>query len=152
MDTEIDELLRVLSEKESITVDAASKLMGVDVKTMHTWVDSLVEEKVILLDYDFLTPIIKLTPEKKSEIIGKKKAFETSQKENMAKKLGLRGAFIEKAKKRGFDDNKIKVLWKKFVEINESSLKKEFYEKAIKKDIDTGLDNLWMTFYQQYKN
>lgn len=152
MDTEIDELLRVLSDKEKITIDEASKLMGVDVETMHTWVDSLVEEKVVLLDYDFLTPIIKLTPEKKNEVLKKKKDLELLQNESLAKKLGLKGVFTEKAKKRGFDDNKIKVLWRKFVEINEASIKKEFYEKAKKKDIDTGLEQLWAMFYQQFKD
>lgn len=152
LDTEIDELLIILSSKGKMTLAEAGKIIGVDEKTMHVWVDSLVEEKIIILDYDFLTPVIMLTPQKKKEIEENKKVSELRKREDIAKKIGMKGLFFQKARTRKIPERRIPIIWRKYIEINEASIKKEFMDKANKKMIEGNLERLWDLFLKQFKD
>ncbi len=151
-DTEIDELLTIIAEKGQMTIEEASRLAGVSIKVVQTWVDFLVEEKVLILDYNFLTPIIRLTPEKKEEIELRKKDSEARAKEAIKKRMGLKGEFFDKARRKGIEAEKIKVLWRRYVDLNEDKLKKEFYEKAKKRGAEEEVETLWKVFLDGFRN
>ena len=152
LDTEVDELLMVLFEKHHLSIDEASKIMGVDPKVMQRWVDFLVEEKILILDYNFFTPTIRLTDEKKKDMEEKKEYLVKKEKDAISKRIGIKGEFFKAIRKRGINAERGKILWKKFVDVNASDLKKEFLEKARMRDIeDNKLDELWNLFFQVMK-
>jgi tetratricopeptide (TPR) repeat protein len=56
--TGVDGLIRLVEEKNRISVSDAAKELGVPVKTIEKWMDFLVEEEKIGVEYKFTTPYL----------------------------------------------------------------------------------------------
>jgi tetratricopeptide (TPR) repeat protein len=81
VETGVDNLIKLVESKKRISVPDAAKELKVDQKTVEQWVDFLVEEEKIGMDYKFTTPII-FVPEKK------KSAEELSMSKEEFQKMG----------------------------------------------------------------
>lgn len=91
VETGVDNLIRLLKEKGKISIPQASDELKVPQKTIESWVDFLVEEHKIGIEYKFTTPFIFMLEEKKEsgdKLTIPKEEFEDmggiSENENMA--------------------------------------------------------------------
>ncbi|MBN2422471.1 hypothetical protein JXB41_04550 [Candidatus Woesearchaeota archaeon] len=62
--TEVDELIELLKKKEKVSLSDMAKELNISKTLLQKWVDFLVEEKIIGIEYKFTTPYIYLTKEK----------------------------------------------------------------------------------------
>lgn len=126
--TGVDKLINYLKGKKPVTIKQASEYLGMPEKTVEEWVDFLVEEKIISVDYKFTTPYIYLKEDKKMNISDIRSAFEKNKmidlegidpnkswKENMTVILQRKRIFFsEEAKKRGLSNTQ--KLWDEYQE------------------------------------
>ena len=56
--TDVDRLIELLKSSEKITLTDAAKQLNVAVNILQKWVDFLVEEKIVGVEYKFTTPYI----------------------------------------------------------------------------------------------
>ena len=61
--TDVDRLIEILKEKKSMSISKMAKELEVPEENVQSWVDFLVEEKIIAMDYQLTTPVISLMPE-----------------------------------------------------------------------------------------
>ncbi len=76
IETGVDRLVKLVKEKEKMSVPDAAKQLGVSVSTIEEWVDFLEEEGIISLEYKFATPYIVIRKLSKDEIVTKAKDFQ----------------------------------------------------------------------------
>ena len=101
--TGVDNLIELLKNREKITLNDASKELKIKTKILQKWVDFLVEEKVISVEYKFTVPYIYLNRTKQEEkSIVSKKSLE-----------GIKNFFTEKARKKNIPEEHIVALWNK---------------------------------------
>lgn len=81
--TAVDDLIRLIRDSGKLTIADAAKKLGVAEKTVSTWVDFLVEEERLSIEYKFTTPYIFLNKEyidEEEELSISKEDFETEIK------------------------------------------------------------------------
>ncbi len=61
--TEVDELIELLKKKDKVSLSDMAKELNISKALLQKWVDFLVEEKIIGIEYKFTTPYIYLTKE-----------------------------------------------------------------------------------------
>ena len=130
--TGVDSLIDLIKQKQKISVEHAAKLLHKKEAVVQSWVDFLLEEKVIGVEYKFVTPYIYL--------------MDSSSKTNFAK---VKEDFIAKARDRNISDDEIRRLWKKYVNENLSSIKESFFKKATLRGIHSSkIASLWKIYEQ----
>ncbi|MFW6230599.1 MAG: hypothetical protein ACOC32_01090, partial [Nanoarchaeota archaeon] len=67
IETGVDDLLRLVETSGKVSVPEIAKKLEVEQKTVETWVDFLVEEEKLSVEYKFTTPYVFLNKEKKEE-------------------------------------------------------------------------------------
>jgi hypothetical protein len=67
IETGVDDLVRVVGSSGKISIPDVAKKLGVEQKTVETWVDFLVEEEKLSVEYKFTTPYIFLNEDKKED-------------------------------------------------------------------------------------
>lgn len=137
IETGVDQLLALFKGDERISVAAAAKRLNIPQDVVQSWVDFLVEEKILGLEYKFTKPYIYLnritdiTPtvlqeEKPSLEQFKKDFFDRAKAKKLpASKIPLfwrdhlrreleahKEYFLQEAKRRGFNDPQ--ALWAKY--------------------------------------
>lgn len=75
LETGIDQLLEIISERKSVSVNDLSKELSLSVETIETWAEILSKENIISIEYDhsgklILTNKIKNVKEKKNKVEG----------------------------------------------------------------------------------
>lgn len=117
--TGVDVLLELLKSYNKIPLLEAAKKLDMPVEIVQAWVDFLVEERILGIEYKFTTPYIYLN-----------KPLDTSQKFMEKPKLidivFFKNEFWEKAKANSMPDVRIKDLWKNHL-VQELDLKKKFF-------------------------
>jgi hypothetical protein len=132
--TGVDGLIKFLEGKEKISMlDAASEL-GVNLETMQTWVDFLVEERVLGIEYKFTKPFIYLNKEntEKGKILGEEELTWDAYHRN----------FLMKAKEKHIPDVEAANLWKKHV-LALLDEKEAFFKDEGRKRALQNIDQLW---------
>lgn len=136
--TDVDEFIELVREKGKISIEDAAKALKIDHKTIESWADFLVEERILGMEYKFTTPYVFLNTGGSSEDV--KEDFETKE------------SFYEKAKARKIPDYQIKVAWLKYLDKNEEKIKAAFKKKARNKGMsDKKIDELWQKYYRSLK-
>lgn len=132
VETGVDQLIEFLKGKGKIDLDKATKELGVPEEVIQTWVDFLVEDKVLGIEYKFTKPYIYL--------LEKKKAADDKSL------TGYKKTFKEKAKKKEATGSKVDYAWQKhLVEVIEKK-RRFFFEEAKKRDLKNS-EELW----EEYK-
>lgn len=99
--TGVDDLMELLRHEQRISIPDAAKKLHQPEKTIQNWVDFLVEEKLLGIEYKFTTPFIYLNaPEKAATVLKKQETIDD-----------LRKDFVARAKEKGMPQDKLKVLW-----------------------------------------
>jgi len=139
--TEVDAFLELVKKYRKMSLIDAAKEMNVPVQTIQLWADFLVEEGILGIEYKFTTPYVFILEEKKGKgglgFIG----FDTKE------------VFYDKAKKKGIKEQQSRILWLKYLNANEDSMKKVFEDKARERGIPSQkVPTLWKKYYAYLKS
>ncbi len=138
--TGVDNLIELLKNREKITINDASKELKIKTKILQKWVDFLVEEKVISIEYKFTVPYIYLNRTKQEEksIVSKRSLKE------------IKNFFVEKARKKNIPEKHIIALWNKKLEREIENQKEYFFRYARLKKVQN-IEKLWEEYYTKMK-
>ena len=138
--TDVDAFLEIVKKNRKISLIDAAKQMNVPVQTVQLWTDFLVEEGIVGIEYKFTTPYVFILEEKQGKAGFGYIGFDTKE------------VFYEKAKKKGINENQIRMLWLKYITANEETMKKVFEDKARERGIPANkVPMLWKKYYSYLK-
>jgi hypothetical protein len=124
VETGVDELLAYLSDKGKVSLKDVATAIKVSEDTLQLWVDFLVEERILGMEYKFTKPYIFLNkPLQESD----------SSKEDLITLDFFRQEFFDSAKKRKVPEETIKDIWKKHL-LEAIQRQKEFFLLECKKN------------------
>lgn len=138
VETGVDQLLSLLRQRRKISLEEASKLLKTPEKTVQAWVDFLVEEHILGLEYKFTKPYI---------YMGAEHVSATAAEEIKADITTFMREYIAKAADNKIPADKAKTLWNQHLD-QQLQGKREFFDREAR---SRGLDpNLLWTKYQEY--
>lgn len=123
--TGVDVLLDLLKKTDKVPLFEAANQLKIPVDTLQSWVDFLVEERIIGIEYKFTKPYIFLNKEQPK----KKSTSSTSQLKELKKD------YVARAKQKMVPEEKIHSLWDSHVHQELNALEPFFVELAQKKGI-----------------
>lgn len=136
VETGVDQLLELVRQHKKISVGDAAKKLGIAEKVVQSWVDFLLEEEILGVEYKFITPYIYLNEHSPNRLAAQNKDT-----------LQMKEEFFEKAKQRNLPIGRINILWKQYVSENLMTIKDEFIAKARSKGVpDEKLEAIWNTY------
>ncbi|MGV8169406.1 MAG: hypothetical protein ACP5N3_05100 [Candidatus Nanoarchaeia archaeon] len=115
--TGVDRLVDLLKRSPKIEISEVAKKLGYPQETVQSWVDFLVEEKIVGIEYNFTRPTIYLI-ESKDE-----KETSINLSENFKE---YKSTFQNKVKARENDSEKAEFEWKDHI-LNKLELMKQFF-------------------------
>ena len=130
--TGVDDLLAYVEKKDKVSLKDAATDLKISQDTLQLWVDFLVEERILGMEYKFTKPYIYLNQKTK------KKTFE--QKEQSLTLHDYKQDFIKHAKEKNLPENKIEIFWQQHLERAIEQNKQYFMREAAKygfKDSDS---------------
>ncbi len=136
--TGVDQLIAFLEGKDKAPLLDTAAALGVSVDTLQSWVDFLVEEGILGIEYKFTKPYIYInkSDKEKAKRIGEEElSWETYHK-----------AFLEKAREKRIPDLKAASLWKNHVLTTLEAKKVYFFDEARKRQF-VDIERTW----QEYK-
>jgi transposase-like protein len=126
--TGVDALIDLLEQKGTVSLDVAARELSVNPDLLRSWVDLLVEEGIVAVEYKLVTPYIYLVHRLESHDIKKE--------------------FYAKALAKQVPAARVKLLWRQYLVQNVEHIRKDFYEKATKRSLPPReIDLLWQTYY-----
>lgn len=128
--TEVDKLIDLLKTKKRIEIKDAAKELNIEEDIIQQWVDFLVEEKILTIEYEFTKPFISLI---------KNKIQDDNSENNLLK-------YKKKFKNEAKNKKNSEVMWKSHLEDNLENMKPFFYSEADKRNLEN-TDELW----EEYK-
>jgi hypothetical protein len=126
--TGVDELLTYLQGKDRVAMQDAAVYLNIPLDTLQAWVDFLVEEKILGIEYKFTKPFIYLNKEektKRSKLV-EKTTVPLSQ---------IKEEYFAHAKLKKIPESKIAELWRAHVIEALSTKKAYFIEQATRRHI-----------------
>jgi len=142
IETSVDELIALLQNVDKISISDAAKKLGVSLDVVQMWVDFLVEEKILGVEYKFTVPYIylnKIAPDSIRVEVADKNVTLEYFKEEFGKKAA-RSNIVKTAQSK-----ELVSLWRNHL-INELNKRKEFfYNEATKRRLED-VDRLWNQF------
>ena len=140
VETDVDMLVSLVEQKGTISIEQAAKTLKVQTEVLQRWIDFLVEEGVLGIEYKFVTPYLYFN----------KPLRKHSSEEEI--RVEEKKDFFSKAKKDGIDEHIIKDRWQNYLMKNLSSYRKVFVIKAKEKGLSEGrIDSLWEEYYAYLK-
>jgi len=133
IETGVDDLLKLLKSIDKISIQESAKKLKVDMSILQTWVDFLVEEDIIGIEYKFITPYIYLI--KKSD-----------EKIKNAKRdpLEIKEDFYRTALQRNIPTARIDTLWRQYLSNNIVEFKDQFVVKGKARGLDERtIEKMW---------
>ena len=99
--TGVDELMTLLSTHPRLSLPEVAKMLKQPEAVVQNWVDFLVEERLLGIEYKFTTPYIYLNkPQAAATIVGIEETIEDVRKE-----------FVRRAKEKSIPSEKMRQLW-----------------------------------------
>jgi len=138
--TGVDDLLQLLKGVDKIPLTDAAKQLNISASLLQSWVDFLVEEEIIGIEYKFTKPIIYLNKPleaKKSSVRAEEHAYDEYKQD-----------FKNRAKQKNIPQEKISFLWRNHV-AEALNRKKSFFIREAKKRNLANPDELWNEYEQK---
>ncbi|MBR9700621.1 hypothetical protein GOV11_02030 [Candidatus Woesearchaeota archaeon] len=126
--TGVDDLLDYLRDKEKVAMQDAATVLGISHHTLQAWVDFLVEEKIIGIEYKFTKPYIYLNKDD-PKLSHKGKILEgvpMNPKE-------IKKEYFDRATAKKIPEQKITQLWQTHILDALNSKREYFIEQATKR-------------------
>jgi hypothetical protein len=133
--TGVDSLLDLLKGVSKISIIEAAEKLGVGPGIVQSWVDFLVEEEIVGIEYKFTKPLIYLnkSPDRTVITVENKEDFDWDYFKN---------DFWKRAEERKIPENKIDFFWKNHLKETIFSKKDVFYREARKRKLNN-IDSVW---------
>ncbi len=135
IETGVDKLINLLKNQSKISIAEAAKKLDISSKILQTWIDFLVEEKIISIEYKFTQPYIYLNKKEKQET---KSVEKTSMRD-------IKEQFFTKAKAKKLTKDQTTKLWKEKL-IAELEKQKEYFYTYAKAKKMTDIPTNWGNF------
>lgn len=136
--TGVDDLLELLKKVNKISLTDASDQLKVSTTLVQSWVDFLVEEEIVGIEYKFTKPLIYLNKEPTKD---KPKQLDDSEVTIQT----FKDDFWKRAAAKQIPEDKVGFFWKNhLLEVCET--KKEFFIREAKKRKLDSTENLWEEF------
>lgn len=133
--TGVDELIELLKKTDRITVQDAAKKLNVSQKILQRWVDFLVEERIISIEYKFTVPYIYYNKDKE----------EKQKSKSKLDLITIKKSFYDRAKKKKISEDQIKNLWQKKL-MNSLNLQKAYFYKYAQTKSLQNIEQHWNNF------
>lgn len=133
--TGVDDLIKILSDYPKLSIDETAKRLNVSKKVLKSWIDFLVEEKILGIEYTFTTPFIYLNKPQEQE------HTKLIREEKLTYSL-FKQEFYEKARKSNIPEDKIKGYWEDHLK-QRLDQNKEFFMREVQKRTLLQGDELW---------
>jgi hypothetical protein len=139
--TGVDDLLDLLKRVDKIALIDAAAQLKINTSTIQAWVDFLVEEEVIGVEYKFTKPIIYLNkaPEEKKVLVREESALNL---------VDYKEDFKTRAVEKSIPAEKVSFLWQEHVKAA-LNRRKDFFLREAKKRNLANIDSLWLTYGQK---
>lgn len=137
--TRVDDLIDYLQGKEKVPLEEVAKALNTKLDIIQSWVDFLVEEGIIGIEYKFTKPYIYLNVKEEEQ----PKVTEEEQPTWEAYKK----AFMQRAREKKIPDEKAASLWQNHVLSALENESKFFEEEARKRGLDP--QPLWKQYKQE---
>jgi predicted ArsR family transcriptional regulator len=138
IETGVDKLINLLKTQEKISISDAAKKLGIPTRIIQTWVDFLIEEKVISIEYKFTQPFIYLNKAEKK----------TSKEKEKFTMQDMKDEFFNRAKKKNLTEEQTRKLWEKKLITEIEKHKVRFYDYAKARKIEN-IDKEWEDFHMK---
>jgi hypothetical protein len=135
--TGVDELLDLLAHSAKMPLTEVATKLKVDAGVVQAWVDFLVEEGIVGIEYRFTTPYIYM-----NKVVDKK---ETVIKEENYNIQYFKKQFWEKARANNIPEKQIDMLWKNHVVQALELQKKYFFFESQRRKL-VNVDQLWREY------
>ena len=125
--TAVDSLVKLVKQKGKISLEDASKELGIPQNIINEWASFLDQEKIIYIEYKFTTPFLMSRKKESGEDT-------TTDYEMIQRKLEVMKAYLEKIQPK--EDKKIKqkeYLLKEIEKSVESTKKKKITKEELQK-------------------
>ncbi len=136
--TGVDTLLQLLKERKKISLSEAAKELKLKESAIKQWVDFLVEEKIIGIEYKFTKAYLYLN--------------ETDEELDEDKRTESLQVFKDKFKKRASESNidttQIELLWERHL-LSEMELQKGYFFKETKNKKLPQIELLWESYKEK---
>ena len=139
--TGVDELMALLKEGTRLSVPDAAKQLKESEATIQNWVDFLVEEKLVGIEYKFTTPFVYRNAPQQRVVLAQK--VETME--------DIRSQFIAHAKEKGIPKEKLGELWEHHL-LSEIQLKQQFFREECTRRSLLNVDALLARYTERIVN
>ena len=134
--TGVDELIAYLRGKDRVALQDAATVLGLPMDTLQAWVDFLVEEKILGLEYRFTKPFVYLNRDSVDAGVPHERALTLQE---------MRALFVEHARSKRIPDEKIVGLWHTHV-INTLNKKQTYFiDQAMRRSLPDP-EHAWQTY------
>ena len=137
--TGVDELLDLLAHSAKTPLTEVATKLRVDTGVVQAWVDFLVEEGIVGIEYRFTTPYIYL-----NKVVDKKQEDVTVKEDNFNIQY-FKKQFWDKARSNNIPENQIEMLWKNHVAQALELQRKYFFFEAQRRKL-INIDQLWKEY------
>lgn len=127
VETGVDDLIAYLKENGKVSLKDTSSHLKIPEQTLQLWLDFLVEERIIGMEYKFTKPYIFLNKDVNAEKYSKPKKDEELSIDTFKKE------FFDNAKAKQMPEAKIPLLWQSHLMIDIDKQKDFFMQEAAKR-------------------
>lgn len=136
--TGVDALLQLLKEKKKISLSEAAKELHLKESAIKQWVDFLVEEKIVGIEYKFTKAYLYLN-----------ETEEEREDDNKPESLRVfKDEFKKRAQESNIDNNQIELLWERHL-LSEIELEKAYFFQEAKNKQIPQIDTLWEAYKEK---
>ena len=142
IETSVDELIALLQSVDKLSLADAAKKLNVPLEVVQLWVDFLVEEKILGVEYKFTVPYVylnKVAPEALTVEVEDKDVTLDFFKEEFSRQA-VHSNIVNNPK-----SPQLLSLWRNHL-TNELDRKKDFFYNECAKRKLTDTDTLWLEF------
>jgi hypothetical protein len=139
--TGVDRLMGLLEQEKRMSIPDVAKRLQQPEKTIQNWVDFLVEEKILGIEYKFTTPFIYLNTPQKATVL----------KQSQTTILDERKTFVQRALEKGMPREKLPALWRNHLTTILDSRYEFFHQECEKRSLARSKDEVDELF-NRYKN
>ncbi len=144
IETGVDELLALLKKTSRISITDAAKELKITASVVQTWVDFLVEEKIIGVEYKFTKPYIYLNTQERKD------GSEISEEDELSLNA-FKEEFSKRASNNQIPEQSVNYFWKTHV-FRILERKKTFFIQEAKKRSLMDPEGLWKRYKERALN
>jgi hypothetical protein len=138
--TGVDELLDLLKYNSKMPLLEAAKKLKTSSDVVQAWVDFLVEENIVGIEYKFTTPYIYL-----NKPLDTNRLDSSSASDNKIDVSYFKKQFTDKALKSNIPKSEIDILWKNHL-MQELELRKEYFFFEAQNRHLSNISELWQEY------